>query len=74
MGKSERAGGQKSFLTVGSSAETAKVWRKKVLTFCLQGHATCPYLEPSKSKKGLPSSFSDINFNIILPFVTRSSQ
>jgi len=44
MGKSERAGGQKSSLTAGSSAETTKVWRKKSSHFVqhegLQGHAT----------------------------------
>lgn len=55
MGKSERAGGQKSFLTAGSSAETTNVWQKKSSHFVqhegLQMHATCPYPEPSKSKQ-----------------------
>jgi len=77
MGKSERAEEQKDFLTARSSAETLLMFSKK------SPHILCnmkvyksmqlvPILN-QVNPNSLPSSLYEINFNIILPFVRRSS-
>jgi len=77
MGKSERAEGQKDFFTAGSAAETLVMFGKKSLHILCnmkvyKGMPLVPILNQVKPNS-LPSSLFENNFNIILPFVTRSS-